>query len=330
MNDPIPWIHSMGYVLGYPIYGLHILVLGGLMYKYSRIGLVTIMCYGGLLGLYEAYLIKQLWNPNWGTEFTMQVGGVRVAHTLMLVFFVHPVLAFLVPLFIAELFLTRPGRLSRALPFLRSRVGTFTAVIGLAVWLGLIIGSNMPEHGGRAGLTAPVISVAVVGTLAAIWIWVFKGNRFSIGVLMPQGKGLWILAALLLLQYLVYSRVVRPEAMPTEWLPHLIVVGIYAFFVMLIMLWGSPNKSTDSPEADLENASMAPWWLAVLAACVFLLVAFVQAPTRLPGSVVAVISFFGGAVLNLGFLVVCFFVGGRRWLRRRSFEIGTVVLIVHY
>lgn len=317
MNDPIPWIHPMGYVLGYPVYGLHILVLGGLMYKYSRIGIVTILSYGGLFGLYEGYLIKQLWNPNWGTELTAQIGGVRVVHTLMLVFFLHPVLAFLVPLVIAELFLTRPGPLSRALPILRSRIGVFTSVIGLAIWLGLIIGANLSDHGGRAALAAPVISIAVVGTLAAIWLWFFKGNRFGIRALMPQGKGLWILATLLFLEYLVYSRKVRPEAMPTGWLPHLIVVGIYALFVTLILLWRSPNKATDSPEEDPVNASTVPWWLAGLGACIFLLVAFVHAPAKQPGGVVAIISFLGGAVLNLSFLVVCFFVGGQRWLRRR-------------
>ena len=317
MNDPIPWIHPMTYVLGYPVYGLHILVLGGLMYKYGKIGIVTIMSYGGLFGLYEGYLIKQLWNPNWGTELTAQIGGVRVIHTLMLVFFVHPVLAFLVPLVIAALFLTRPGPLSRALPFLRSRIGVFASVIGLAVWLGLIIGANLTNHGGRAAFAAPVILIAVVGTLAAIWLWIFKGKRFGISALMPQGKGLWILAALLLLLYLVFSRMLRPEAMPTEWLPHLIVVGIYAFFVTLILLWRSPNKATDSPEEDLVNASTAPWWLAVLGACIFLLVAFVHATAKQPGGVVAIISFLGGAVLNLSFLVVCFFVGWHRWLRRR-------------
>ncbi|MHC4396306.1 MAG: hypothetical protein ACYS1A_11695 [Planctomycetota bacterium] len=318
MNDPIPWIHPMGYVLGYPVYGLHILVLGGLMYKYSRIGIVTIMSYGGLFGLYEGYLIKQLWNPNWGAELTVQIGGVRVVHTLMLVFFVHPVLAFLVPLVIAELFLARPGRLSRALPFLRSRNGVFVSVIGLAVWLGLIIGSNLPKHGGRAAFAAPVISIVVVGGLAAIWLWMFKGNRFGISDLMPQGKGLWILAGLLVLEYVVYSRIFRPEAMPTEWLPHVIVIGIYAFFVTLIMLWGTPNKATDRLEENVVNASTAPWWLAVLGACIFLLIAFVHATAKQPGGVVAIISFLGGAVVNLSFLVVCFFVGWQRWLRRRS------------
>ena len=318
MNDPIPWIHPMCYVLGYPVYGLHILVLGGLMYKYSRIGIVTLMSYGGLFGLYEGYLIKQLWNPNWGTELTAQIGGVRVVHTLMLVFFVHPVLAFLVPLVIAELFLTRPGPLSRALPFLRSRIGVFASVIALAVWLGLIIGANLPKHGGRTAFGAPVVSIAVIAALAVIWICIFKGNRFSISDLMPQGRGLWILAALLLLEYLVYSRMLRPEAMPNEWLPHLVVVGIYAFFIMLIMLWRSPNKVADSPEEDLVNESTAPWWLAILGACIFLLVAFMHATSKEPGGVVAIISFLGGAVLNLSFLVVCFFVGARRWLHRRS------------
>jgi len=324
MNDPIPWIHPMGYILGYPVYGLHILVLGGLMYRYGRVGVVRIMAYGGLFGLYEGYLIKQLWNPNWGTELTAQVGGVRVVQTLMLVFFVHPVLAFLVPLLIAELFLTRPGAVRRALPFQRSRIGVFATVICLAVWLGLIIGSNLSARGGRAAFAAPVISIAVVGTLGVIWLWVFNVNRFDIGVLMPRGAGLWVLAGLLLLEYLVYSGYVRPEAMPTEWTPHLIVLGIYAFFIVLILLWRSPSTETDPPEQDVADVSVAPWWLAVVGACVFLLVAFVHAPARQPGGAVAAISFVGGAILNLSFLVVCLFLGGRRWLRRRASPTGKV------
>ena len=319
MNDPIPWIHPMGYVLGYPVYGLHILVLGGLMYRYGRIGIVTVLCYGGLFGLYEGYLTKMLWNPTWGTELTAHIGGVRVIHTLLSVFSVHPILAFLIPLVIAELFMTRGARpVSRAFPFLRSRIGVFSSVIVLAVWLGIIMGGHLPKHGGRQAFGAPVVSIAVFGTLSAIWLLIFKGHRFNIRDLMPCGKGLWILAALLLLEYLVYARLLRPEAMPTEWPTHLVTIGIYVFFVTLIMLWRSQNPASDPNEEDLVNASPAPWWLAVLGAGIFLLIAFVHATAKQPGGVVAIISFLGGAVLNLSFLVVCFFVGGQRWLRRRS------------
>jgi len=317
MNDPIPWIRPTGYVLGYPVYGLHILVLGGLMYKYSRMGIVTLMSYGGLFGLYEGYLIKQLWNPNWGAELTLQIGGVRVVHTLMLVFFVHPMLAFVVPLVIAELFLARPGSLSRALPSLRTRTGVIATVIGLAVWLGLIIGSNLPKHGGRSAFAAPVISILVIGTLAAIWIFIFKGNRFSIRELMPQGKGLWILAGLLVVEYVFYCRLLRPEAMPSEWLPHVIVVGMYVFFVTLIILWGKPKEAAGRLEEDVVNTSRASWRLGVLGACIFLLIAFVHAGAEEPGGVVAITSFLGGGAVNFSFLVVCFFVGGYRWLRRK-------------
>jgi hypothetical protein len=273
------------------------------------------MSYGGLFGLYEGYLTKQLWNPNWGAHLTAQIGGVRVIHTLIPVFFLHPVLAFVVPLVIAELFLTRPGRLSRAFGFLRSRTGVFASVIGLSVWLGLIMGGHLPRHGGRAAFGAPVFSIAVFGTLAAIWVLMFKGHRFSIRELMPRGKGLWILSGLLVLEYLVYSRLLRPEAMPTEWLPHLTVIGIYVFFVLLIILRGRPDKGTDSGEENLVNISTAPRWLAVVGAFIFLLIAFVHANSKQPGDAIAVISFIGGSAVSLVFLVVCFFVGWLRWLR---------------
>ena len=318
MNDPIPWSHPMGYLLGYPVYGLHILVLGGLLYRFGRVRLVTIMCYGGLFGLYEAYLTKMVWT-SLGTALSAQIGGVHLLETLLLVFSFHPVMSFLLPLIIAELFMTRSERpVCGTFPFLRSRIGIFTSVIVLAVWLGLVMGSNLPKHGGRTAFGAPVVAIIVVGTLSAIWLLIFKGNRFSIRDLLPRGKGLWILAALLLLVYLVYSPLMHPEAIPTEWPPHLIIIGIYVFFVTLIILWSSLNQASDSDNKDLVNASSPPWWLAVVGACIFLLISFMHATSKEPGSFVAVTSFVGGGVLNIGFLVVCFFIAVKRWWRKRS------------
>ena len=315
MNDPIPWIHPGGYILGYPVYGLHILVLGGLMLKYSRVRLVTLLAYGGIFGLYEGYLIKQLWNPNWGTEFTLEIGGVRVLHTLMLVFFVHPVLAFVLPLVIAELFLTRRGPIRRALPFLRTSRRVFVSLIVLSAWLGLLIGGNLAKHGGRAAIGAPLVSIGLVGLLAGTWRWGLRGNRFRIEDLMPHGKGLGILSALLVVEYLIYSRLVRPEAMPAAWMPHLTVMGLYAFFVALILLWRGPGAESVATGEDRANIPAAPGWWAVLGVGVFLFVAFVCAPAPQPGETVAVISFVGGAVLNVGFLVIALFLGLGRQFR---------------
>jgi hypothetical protein len=305
MNDPVPWAHPGGYILGYPVYGLHILVLGGLMYRFTRVRLVTLSAWGGLFGLYEGYLIKQLWNPNWGEDATLAVGGVRVLQTLLLVFFVHTVLAFVLPLAIAELFLSRRGPVCRTLRVPASGWGMAWAVVGTALWLGLLIGGNLADRGGREAFGAPAIAVTVVAVPAAVWRWGLKGHRFRIQELMPHGAGLWVLCGLLAVEYAVYSRLIRPEAMPTEWLPHVMVVAIYAFLVALVWLWGTPRPATENSGPDV----MVPARFAVLGAAVFLLVAWVHAPYRQPGQTVAALSFVGGGVVNVVFLGVCLVTG---------------------
>jgi protein-S-isoprenylcysteine O-methyltransferase Ste14 len=106
--------------------------------------------------------------------------------------------------------------------------------------------------------------------------------------------------------------------MPAAWTPHLIVIGMYAFFVILILLWRSPGRAADSPGEAPAQGPAAPWWLAALAACIFLLVAFVYNPPEMVAGLTVMITFLGGGAVNLGFLVICFFVGMHRWLRRRA------------
>lgn len=306
-NDPIPWWPPVKFTLMHAVYGLYILVLAGLMYRFRFAGLVMLMAYGGLFGLYEGYLIKQLWHaPTWGLERTLSIGGVRVVHTLMLVFFVHSVLAFILPLVLSELFFTRAGALGRAFPSLRSRRGAVTLVIGLAIWLGLCLAGGHPA--------TPVILVTVIAGLGTIWRWGLRGQRFSIEELLPHGWGLWVLVGLLAVEYAVLTPMFRPEALPTNWLHHLPVLLLYVFFISLIVLW-RPTAAQTEPHAALPSGRRAaPWWLAGVGMGLFLCLAYL-AP--IPPGFIIVFSSVGGAVVNLLFLVVCLGLGVRRWIARR-------------
>jgi hypothetical protein len=301
MNDPIPWTNPGGWILGYPVYGLHVLVLGAVLYRFCRVNLVTLLAFGGMFGLYEGYLIKQLWNPNWSVEMTLSVGGVRVLHTLFLVFFVHPLLAFIVPLAVCETFCTRPGPLRRAVPWLRGRKGTLATLFGFALWAGLMLGGNMAERGGRSAMAAPVTLVLVTGVLCGIWRFGLGGSRFEIADLFPKGWGLWILSGLLGVLYIAGTMLIRPEALPDGLLPHLTVWGIYAFFVTLILLYRCREPAAEG----VAPPWVVPLWVAPAAVCVFFAVAFLQAPSRQPGMTVTVLSFVGGGIVNIVFLAVC-------------------------
>ena len=313
LNDPIPWLHPGGWLLGYPVYGLHILVLAGLMYRWPIAGFTTLMAYGGLFGLYEGYMIKQLWNPNWGMELTASIGGVRVIQTLFLVFWVHPLLAFAVPLVFCELLAVAPGRLTRRLPLLsktRRRTALFLVVMGL--YLGVMIGRGLEDHG---KMVIPLIALAVVAGLGLLWRVVLRGHRWCMDELLPRGAEFWILTGLLGFAYLVIGALVRPEAFPGAWLPHILVWCIYGFLsAVIVFLTRGARPIEDEVRPARSNAEAI--LLGCLGATVFLAVIWVHIPHPQPGETVAILTFFGGAVCNIAVLIWCGVKGAIIWHRR--------------
>ncbi len=312
MNDPIPWLHPGGWLVGYPVYGLHILVLAGLMYRWPMAGLSTLMAYGGLFGLYEGYMTKQLWNPNWAMEATASIGGVRVLHTLLLVFWAHPLLAFVMPLLLCELLAVAPGRLSRRVPLVagsRSRTRLFLLLLGL--YLGTMVGAKLA---GREAMAIPIIAVTVVTALGLLWRVVLRGQRWRLEELLPRDRELIVLGVLLAVAYLLFGTQIRPEAFPGAWLPHVLVWCLYGFLVMVIVVTSRRTKPL-SLEARPAPGNAHAITLACLGAGVFLGTAWLQAPFKYPGEAVALLTFIGGSVCNVLFLAWCGLTGVIAWQR---------------
>ncbi|WP_435358356.1 hypothetical protein [Haloarchaeobius sp. DFWS5] len=299
-NDPVPWDSALGWYLGYPVYGLHVLVLGGFMFRHRLAGYATLLAYGGLFGLFEGYLIKQLWNPNWGVELTANVGGVRLFHTTMLVFFVHPILAFVLPLLLAERLLLRPGRLTERLPArIQGFRGTATMLVLLGVYLGVVLGGNLP---GQAAIRQPLVSTVVLTGLGLVWRVGLWGHRYRLEELLPTGRWLSGFAGVLFVLYPVYTVTIRPDALPERLLPHAIVWGLYLLFAATIVLttWGTTPVSVP-PRAGLTRRQVVA--LTGLFLGVLFVVALVQAPTTQPGMTLTVLSFVGLGVVNCCLLV---------------------------
>jgi len=299
LNDPIPWAHRNGWTLGYPVYGLHVLFLAGLMYRFPIAGLTTLLAYGGLFGLYEGYLIKQLWNPNWGETATLSIGGVRVLHTLLLVFWTHPLMAFILPLVLCELLAVAPGRLSARLPFItRTRRRRLVFLLLVALYFGITTGKGLE---GRGAIGIPIISLVIFAALGLAWRLGFRGQRWRLEDLLPRRTGLVVLAVLLAVEYGVYGSQLRAEAFPGAWLPHVLVWGIYAFLVAVIVR--VTRRTAEAPVEDrpapsnTEAFALSAAWGAVV-----LFIAWWHAPYRLPGEPLAVITFLGGSVAVLAWL----------------------------
>lgn len=89
-----------------PLYGLHALVLASIVYRFGRPRFETLYLAGVIFGLYEAYITKIIWNPDWESP-PIQVGGISVLELLVVVFFWHPFMSFMMAVGTAELLTSR-------------------------------------------------------------------------------------------------------------------------------------------------------------------------------------------------------------------------------
>jgi hypothetical protein len=202
--------------------------------------------------MYEAYITKVLWDPTWGAK-GLSVGGVYLLQASVLVLFWHPLMAFILPVFLGENLLTDSSETFSALPRwlqapLRSLSGQLLITVGLAALCGATQSVN--SRSWSQSLASSLGSLAVVLGLAWAWKRGGWGRAHELRDLVPSARALRPLVALLLGGYLVLGLLLRPEALPRTILPHVTVWVIYAVLFLLLHLnlkrageWRLPSPS---------------------------------------------------------------------------------------
>jgi len=223
-----------------PIYLLHSVVLAGIIYRADRVSYQTLYLGGVLLGLYEAYVTKTLWAPL-GDRPVVEVGGVYVFETVGLVLFWHPVVAFLLPVVVVETVATASDRSLR--PPLAGHRFARPLVVGVAAYLLLF----------QSSLGGPVRAllgnaVALSALLLALYLWRrTDGHTHDMRALLPHGRALGVLAVGLLGVIVSLGAVIRPGALPTRPVPHLLVLLLYlGAGALLTLLLRSDGPATAS------------------------------------------------------------------------------------
>jgi len=193
---------------------------------------------GALLGLYEAYVTKVLWAPTWGPTDGAVVGGLHVFQTAVLVLFAHPVLAFIAPLVIAEAHLVgRSGVIAGMPPRLAAALGSPRGRGWAAALLALVLAAH---H--SATPSGPLVhgASALANTLvvaALIWWWHRRYAARPLPTLrdtLPGTRATIVLAGLLGLIYVASGVLIRPEGLPHQAGPHLVLAGIYAVLIAIL------------------------------------------------------------------------------------------------
>ena len=230
-----PFFNLIDYILVLPLYTLHTLVLGYIVYRNNRPRLYTLFSAGALYGLYEAYITKVLWNPPWGNNTTMFL-GVAVFETLLLVLFWHAFLAFIVPLFLVETTLTSSRELIQGLPLTLAKkieyIQRKRLYVVLVFFAGLFQGGNSPSI--PDSLLSGLSSGGFLIALILLWNKI-GGLNYSFRSLLPTEKEFKVLSLALLVYYIVTTALLRPGELPGL-VPQLVIWVMYVFFGVLLYM----------------------------------------------------------------------------------------------
>ncbi len=273
-----PWlfVDPWGLLFVLPLYGLHVLVLARVVLVARRPGLPLLYVAGALLGLYEAYVTKVLWSPTWGPTDGAMVVGLHVFQTAVLVLFVHPVLAFIAPLLVAETHLLdapgqrggsgllagMPPRLAGMPPRLAAALRSPRGSVWAAGLFTLVLAAHHAAVPGGPGVVAASALVNTVVVAVLVWWW---KRRYaarplpSLREILPGRAATGWLAGALGVLYVASGVLVRPEALPRTPGPHLVLAAAYAALIgMLVRLTRTGRGGQQDPLNHPGPGSPAP------------------------------------------------------------------------
>lgn len=249
-SSPYAFINPVESLFLLTFYGSHLLILAWLTFRRAWPSLPTLWFAGVLFGLYEFYITKVLWSPPWGDAISL--AHVDVISLVVLAFFWHPFLAFILPLAIGEAVGSSTAWVRSQLPtWLTSprRRGAMIAAAVAAVTFGTLTGSPM--------ITFLSASSAGLAVAASLWWWRRDPHRieWTLRDLLPDDRQASGIGLLLAIQYLLFIPTWRPEAIPPL-LGHVVVWLLYAGFGFLL---GAALRRSRIEERPVTKSPAAIW-----------------------------------------------------------------------
>ena len=232
-----PFFTFWGLLVILPLYGLHTLILGSVVYRFGKPRFETLYLAGVIFGLYEAYITKVVWNPEW--ESPIHVGGIGIFEVLVIVLFWHPFMSFILPIGFAELLTSKRKVLPSTLlkrPYL------------FAFIFGMLESSNSPSP--FASFTSAVSTLGVILLLICIWGQKFDRDDDMEG-LLPTKRELRFLIPMLLLYYVVLGFGTNRATIPGIG-PQAVIWLLYALTFYLIYRALKKSKREDIERVEYE------------------------------------------------------------------------------
>ena len=291
----------------------HLLLFLNLAMRKKRTSIPQLYLWGVLFALYESWVTKVLWAGYPGSEgpAIALVGGIAILEFSTLVFFWHPILAFIMPILVYESFALSnesPLPLEKKifishLPYLKKGKKKF-----LYFYLFLILtGATILSF--NTGYNVVVAAIAIIGSIGLIYLFYKLSNKknpnsFSIYSLRLGKKGLTIVFIYIGLLYLITFFVLLPERIPTSIVPFLVIIGFYAFIGIMLRI-SKPTDETRFEELDETEIYNSKFFFKLYGILLILTIVFCLIP---PIAIIFTIIIFIGIFLIAPIFFILFLI----------------------
>jgi len=307
-----PW----SLIVTYWLYLGHLLLFLNLAMRSKRTSIPQLYLWGVLFGLYESWITKVLWFGYPGAEGPAMglVGGIAILEFFTLVFFWHPILAFVMPILVFESFaksqnsdIELESRIFIShLPYLeKNKKKSLLFAIFLVLAGSAILSFN-------TGYNLLIAAIAILGSIGLIFLF-FKisskksSNNFSIYSLKLGNKGLSIVIIYLVILYIGFFFFLLPERIPTSIVPFLIIIGFYITIGVMLRI-SKPIDETKIEIIDDIETYDSNFFFKLFGVLLVLTIIFCLVP--IIGLIVAIMIFLSlfviGPVLFVVFLIKAF------------------------
>lgn len=236
------WFLSIwGLLLTLPLYLGHALFFFNVAVRTNRTSPRQLYFFGMMFGLYEALITKVLFTGYPGSTGPMvgSVFGIAWGEFLTLVLFWHPVMSFLLPVFVYELL---SGDI---IPSHKRLLQKNARTIVVALLL-VVIGAIFQSNGAKFNVLVSLGSLG--GTMLIIVVLHRLVPQKNLASLILGNKGMIALGVFLVVLYGLSGAGIYPEKLPRTVLPYVI---IFLWYLLAIgLLWVDrypPGKVTIQP-----------------------------------------------------------------------------------
>lgn len=304
-----PW----SLLVTYWLYLAHLLLFLNLAIRTKRTSIPQLYLWGVLFALYESWITKVLWFGYPGAEGPAMglIGGIAILEFFTLVFFWHPILAFVMPILIFESFaqsqdsnIDLESRIFIShIPYLnKNKKKTLLFALFLVLAGSAFLSLN-------TGYNLFIAVIAILGSIGLIFLF-FKissqrySNNFSIYSLKLGNKGFSIVIIYLIILYVGFFFILLPERIPTSIIPFLIVIGFYIIIGVILRI-SRPSDETKTEIIDDIETYHSNFFFKLFGILLVLTIIFCLIPVI--GLIIAIMIFLSlfviGPVLFIVFLI---------------------------